>query len=289
MCVRCPYCVARSRYASIVEATSGILASVKRSGTVRRVVYTSSTAAVMGPAPNWADGYEFTEEDWAGAGGVELLKRKWTSGPQTWGSNSRSKEDWGPPGTDNWTIERNAYAKAKVDAELMAYRWGDETHVEVVSCNPCHVLGPLLSPTQLGNGVLWQSRIAAMLKGENGHDGRGDGLWNVVDVRNIAQAQRLMAESTTVSNRSRFNLVATDRSGELSMREMRDTLQSLFPQFDVCGGWEPPETKNRPRAKCTKAIRELGLQTFTATATLKATVDSLLVFGLVNPKLRASM
>ena len=65
----------QSQYSSIVEATSGILASVERAGTVSRVVYTSSTAAVMGPAPNWADGYEFTEDDWAGAGGVELLKQ----------------------------------------------------------------------------------------------------------------------------------------------------------------------------------------------------------------------
>jgi nucleoside-diphosphate-sugar epimerase len=279
----------QSQYSSIVEATSGILASVERAGTVSRVVYTSSTAAVMGPAPNWADGYEFTEDDWAGAGGVELLKDKWTSGPETWGSNSRSREQWGPVGTDNWTIERNAYAKAKVDAELMAYRWGGDTNIDVVSCNPCHVLGPLLSPTQLGNGVLWQSRIADMLEGRDGHEGRGDGLWNIVDVRNIAQAQRLMAESTIATNGSRYNLVATDTSGELSMLDMRDTLQRLFPAIDVCGSWEPPDSRNRPRAKCMRAIRELGLQTYTATATLKATADSLLAFGLVTPKMRASM
>ena len=105
----------------------------------------------------------------------------------------------------------------------------------------------------------------------------------------IADAQRLMAESDVAQNGSRYNLVATDTSGELTMQGMRDTLQRLYPEVAVCGDWDPPPTRNRPRAKCTKAIRELGLQTYTSTATLKATVDSLLAFGLITPKLRAKV
>jgi hypothetical protein len=35
-------------------------------------------------------------------------------------------------------------------------------------------------------------------------------------------------------------------------------------------------------------IRELGLQTYTATATLKATVDSLVEHGIIKPKLRTA-
>jgi hypothetical protein len=33
-----------------------------------------------------------------------------------------------------------------------------------------------------------------MMEGGDGHAGRGDGLWNIVDVRNIAAAQRRMAD-----------------------------------------------------------------------------------------------
>ena len=89
----------------------------------------------------------------------------------------------GPEGTDNWTVDTNAYAKGKLDTELAAYEWGKENSIDVVSCNPCHVLGPLLAPGQLSGGVLWQSRVAAMMEGEDGHAGRGEGLWNVIDVR----------------------------------------------------------------------------------------------------------
>ena len=36
------------------------------------------------------------------------------------------------------------------------------------------------------------------------------------------------------------------------MQQMKDTLQGLFPEVQVCGDWVPPPTRNRPCAKCTK-------------------------------------
>ena len=69
---------------------------------------------------------------------------------------------------------------------------------------------------------------------------------------------------------------------------MEEHLQKLYPEVDVCGGWAPPPTRNSPRAKCTLAIRELGLETFTATSTLKATVDSLVEHEIIEPLLRGA-
>ena len=107
-------------------------------------------------------------------------------------------------------------------------------------------------------------------------------LWNIIDVRDIAQAQRLMATSNVAKNGSRYMLAATDESGELTAQEMRDTLRELYPGVDVCGDWEPPATRDFYHDKCTKAIRELGLKTYPALQTLKDTGDSLVEFGAIE-------
>ena len=108
-------------YTGLFEATQNVLDSIEKAGTVERLVYTSSCAAVMGPAP---PGHEFTEADWAGAGPYETLEEKWKGA---------------------WTIEKNAYAVGKVECEKMTYRWGDEKGVEVITSCPNHVIGPLLA------------------------------------------------------------------------------------------------------------------------------------------------
>ena len=108
-------------YKGLFDATQNVLDSIQKAGTVQRLVYTSSCAAVMGPAP---PGHEFTEDDWAGAGPYETLEEKWKGG---------------------WTIEKNAYAVGKVECEKMTYRWGDENGVEVITSCPNHVIGPLLA------------------------------------------------------------------------------------------------------------------------------------------------
>ena len=87
-------------YKGLFDATQNVLNSIEKAGTVQRLVYTSSCAAVMGPAP---PGHEFTEDDWAGAGDYESLAEKWQGA---------------------WTIEKNAYAVGKVECERMTYAWG---------------------------------------------------------------------------------------------------------------------------------------------------------------------
>ena len=253
-------------YDAIMDGTKGVLASCQKARTVKRVMYTSSCAAVWS---GWrggrdASGHNFTEDDWGGLGSADEL----------------------------WNVEKQAYAKGKVDAEKYGYAWGEETGIDVVSNMPSHALGPLLSKTQ--NNV-WQKRIGQALLGQSGHEppsnwtglafpqvfeGAEPGfLWNVIDVRDIGQAQRLMATSNVSKNGSRYILGATDESGELTAQEMRDTLRALYPGVDVCGDWEPPATPDFWHGKCTKAIRELGLKTHPVLKTLKDTGDSLIEFG----------
>ena len=104
-------------YNSIVDSTRNVLDSIEQSGSVTRLVYTSSGAAIKGPHPK---GHVFTEEDWCGAGGL----------PKKFGKSH--------------TNEKNPYGKGKMDCELMCYEWGREQGIDVMSCIPEHALGPLL-------------------------------------------------------------------------------------------------------------------------------------------------
>jgi len=261
-------------YDGCVTTTKGVLDSCLKAGTVKRVMYTSSCAAVFGLGDGGKDasGHEFTEEDWAGAGPFETLESRWTVTSPKSGKTHKL-----------WNVERQPYAKGKVDAEKYAYAWGEEHGIDVVSNNPCHVLGPILSKTQ--NNV-WQKRIGLMLMGENGHEGRFNEMWNIIDVRDIAESQRLMAISDIAKNGSRYMLVATDESGEMTIQKLFDTLGELFPGVDVAGGWEPPESPDFHHAKCTKAIEELGLMTHDVLETLKDTGDSLIEFGVIEPAMK---
>ncbi len=168
----------------------------------------------------------------------------------------------------------------KVEAERYGYSFGEQHGIDVVSCNPCHVLGPILGKSQ---NTGWQHRIGLMLMGQSGHEGRRNMLWNIIDVRDIAEAQRLMATSSVAKNGSRYMLVATDESGELTVQELIDTLNDLYPDIDVAGDYAPPPTLDEPHAKCTKAIKELGLETHSVLETLKDTGDSLIELGAIEP------
>ena len=265
-------------YEGLLDATGGVLESCRKAGTIKRVVYTSSCAAVMGPGnPDRSADYIYTEDDWAG-GSYESLEERHTS------TNREGKV------VMNWTVERNSYAKGKVDAEKLGYEFGEKHGIDVVSCCPCHVLGPLLGKP---HDTIWQHKIGLFLSGTTDRDPNfspveGPEKWNIIDVRDIAEAQRLMATSDVAQNGSRYMLVATDESGEPSMRMLLDMLGELYPDIDVAGDYDPPDTDARLRARCTKAITELGLKTHEVRDTLKATGDTLIEFGCITPARKSS-
>jgi nucleoside-diphosphate-sugar epimerase len=98
-----------------VVGTRNILAAVAASGTVRRLVYTSSVAAIFHAERE--EGYTWTESDWA----------------------SDSLADLSP------------YAKSKVDTERMVNEAAAASGTwDVVTINPAHIVGPLLFDAQYG-------------------------------------------------------------------------------------------------------------------------------------------
>jgi nucleoside-diphosphate-sugar epimerase len=124
------------------------------------------------------------------------------------------------------------------------------------------------------------------MKGESQMEREKAREWNIIDVRDIAETQRLAAESDAAANGTRYNMVANDEAGELPANQFLDTLQELFPNHNICGGYRPAPTDAGLRARCTKAIQELGLKTHSARDTLRDTGNSLIELGIVPEEVK---
>ena len=243
-----------------------VIDSVKKAGTVKRFVFTSSFAAVGHPRP---EGYVFTEKDWCGDN-LEAYHGRWTE------QNIPKNRDI-------------AYAMAKANAERMIYAEAEQDgRFEAMAILPLHVIGPLMCVNH-DQGWSWQNCIRYMLQGKAYKKSKGGRmLWNNVDVRDVGRAHRLCAESPIAGNGSRYILSANNRSGELFTWELQAKLQELFPAFQDVGGeamqgGKPEEkTYDSPRSYCLLANQELGLTTYTIDATIKATVESYIRLGLLE-------
>ena len=243
-----------------------LLESVRRSSSIKRLIFTSSFAAVGHPRP---EGYIFTENDWCGD------NRELEDG--TWGEASIPK---------NRDI---AYAMAKANTEKLIYRAAKESKsFEAIAILPLHVIGPLMCENH-DQGWSWQNCMKFMAQGKPYKKSKGGRmLWNNVDVRDVAKAHRLAVETEKGENGSRYILAATDRSGELFTWELQQLIQKLFPELEYVGGEEmngdtpTRPTYDSPRSYCTLARDELGLETHHIEETVKATIDSYLTLGLIN-------
>lgn len=259
----------RQIYDGAINGTKNVLNSVKKVGTVKMFVYTSSFSAIHHPMPS---GYIFTEKDWA--------------------SDNRENDP-------NWTSKRidedgeMAYSMAKVETELLVYRFAEiDGRFDAISVCPITVLGPLLSRVHERVGS-WQWFLGRMLAGKP--CGRQwNALWNIIDVRDVGQSQALMIENDICKNSWRYQLSATDESGEIDALQLQAHLQDLFPQINVGG---PPgeihkiiekygKVYQAPLAHCNRAREELGLKTHTIKDTLYETGQTMIDLGLIEPALK---
>ena len=241
-----------------LTATRLLLDSLKKAGTVRRLVYTSSFAAVGHPAP---EGHVYTEDSWADMNQEQR----------------REGSAW-----DMDTVARNrevAYAMTKVETERYVYAEGAAHGFEAFGVCPCHVIGPLLSATHQRPWA-WQTRIGDMLEGY-GHPRM---YWNIVDVRDVAAAQRLIVECPDNANGDRYNLVATDESGLMPQDAVQATLRRLYPSIGIGGNYRDGPSRRGPVAFLEKVVTQLGLEPKSAEEAIRDNADSLLAWGLVQTR-----
>ena len=169
-------------------------------------------------------------------------------------------------------------------------RWWRRTGFDSISVCPIVVLGPLLSKAHELVGS-WQFHLGRTLAG-NVNQRSWRSLWNIVDVRDVGESEALMVESDVCSNGDRYQLCATDESGELNVMELQAHLQKLFPNIDVGGAPDEMEAVlekygavyQAPLAHCDKARKDLGLKTHAVEDTLRETAQTMIDLGLVQPK-----
>merc|ERR1712232_1197633 len=98
---------------------------------------------------------------------------------------------------------------------------------DMVTGNPGDIIGPVLSAHQATE--TWQGKIAGALQGIPVPQEGGGRPWMLVDVRDVAMAEILLAESKSVPCGSRFLLSSGDR---MPPEEIGTRAMELHPEWD---------------------------------------------------------
>ena len=250
-----------------------LIASVDKSGSVTRVVVTSSVAAVMSEADV-----------------TELVRR-----PVLYEdrypdeSNPKRTPERGQGYSMGKVLAERAFSDA---AERSGGRW------DAITCCPGDNVGPIQSAHQKDMGP-WQHLVELMLLGECRQNSLGAYRpWMPVDVRDDADCHIGLLESDQVRNGERYIAWSTET------RKVEDICADIDRLLPELGHDTPPVTDNFPehvraREAELRAIwagcdlrndrirRVTGVQFRPWDESLRDCVESLLAVAGVRPKLRA--
>jgi nucleoside-diphosphate-sugar epimerase len=149
-----------------VNGTKNVLNAASKSGTVKKVVLTSSLASVLGDSKDM------------GEQGVEILNES------HWNTTS--------------SLNHNPYSFSKVEAEKTAWKMGEEQNQwKLVVINPGFVLGPSLTGYSSSESI---KVVTDMLNGKF-KSGAAELYFGMVDVRDVAHAHVLALESESAEGR----------------------------------------------------------------------------------------
>ncbi len=190
--------------AEYVERTCAhIASSIERSGSVRRVVVTSSIAAVISEADI-----------------TELIRRPvLDEDRQPDESNPKRTPERGQGYSIGKVIAQRAFSEAAAASGRF----------EAITCCPGDNIGPILSAHQKDSGP-WQHLIELMLQGKNSlYQGTGPYRpWMTVDVRDDADCHIGLLESASVHNGERFLAWSTDTR---TYEEICASINRLLPEL----------------------------------------------------------
>ena len=261
--------VSQDVYDGGMVGTKNVVDAINASGSVKRLVYTSSMAAVSGAkGATMPKGYEWTETDWA-SDGVE---------------------------PERWNHPRNAYARSKVDTEHFINDAADASdgQWDAITMTPAMICGPILFKAQVGQWIEQIGRLAGGL--EPTWPSRYDMYYNIIDVRDLVGAHRLAAESAVDHKASHGGprYVMHGSGGRSSLRfgtEVADVIRTHFPTFvlgepaTVTSRGEPITIEARALNDCKKAKSVLGATIRPVEETIRDVVESSIELGIIEPKL----
>ncbi|KAI3796456.1 hypothetical protein L1987_39127 [Smallanthus sonchifolius] len=214
-----------------VKGTLNVLKSAAKVQSIKRVVLTSSMSAV-------AFGSRLLESG-------DVVDETWFSDPLV----CEQKKLWNH--------------LSKTLAEDAAVKFAKENGLELVVINPGYVIGPILQPTL----NLTSDGIMSLIK--NGKEVFSDGIYRLVDVRDVATAHILAFENPEANGR--YCLVGkVVRSLEIT--KIADKLYPRLEHSDRCKDGkcvEPPYNVSRAKAE------SLGVNFTPLEVSIKDTVESL--------------
>ena len=261
--------VSQDVYDGGMVGTQNVIDAINASGSVKRIVYTSSMAAVSGAKrATVPKGYEWTETDWA--------------------SDSVDPEHWQGP--------RNSYARSKVDTEHRINRAADASggRWDAITMNPAMICGPILFKAQVGQWIGQIGRLAAGL--EPTWPSKYDMYYNIIDVRDLVKAHRLAAESPVdhkaTHGGNRYVMHGTGgRSAIRFGTELAGIIHDYFPSFElgtpatVNSRGEPITVASNALNDCKKAKEVLGATIRPVEDTIRAVVETSVELGIIEPRL----
>jgi nucleoside-diphosphate-sugar epimerase len=248
-----------------------IIDSVNRSGSVNRVVVTSSIAAVI------------SEQDMQ-----ELVRR-----PVLF--EGRYPDEQNPNRT---TARGQGYSIGKVIAERA---FSDAAHAsgrwDAITCCPGDNVGPILARHQKERGP-WQHHIETMLLGRYSQNIVGAYRpWYTVDVRDVAEAHIRMLERDGLKNGERFIAWSTETR---NVEDVCASIDRLLPELGFAGATlvDPLPDKVKAREAQFRAIwggcelrndrikDALGMEFRSLDESIRDCVESLITLGGVQPVLK---
>lgn len=246
-----------------------IIASVDRSGTVTRVIVTSSIAAVMSEAD------------------IQELVRRPVLYEDRYPDEQNPKRT--PEKGQGYSMGKVIAQRAFSDAAEHSGNW------DAITCCPADNVGPIQSAHQKDMGP-WQHNIEMMLLGEYFQTGAYR-PWMTVDVRDDAECHIGLLESVHVRNGERYIAWSTDTA---KVEDICASIDRLLPEL----GHDTPEvTDSFPdRIKAREAelraiwagceLRNDRMRSVTSVTfrpfdeSLRDCVESLLAVAKVQPKLK---
>lgn len=239
-----------------VNGTVGILKSIQKNApSVKRVIITSSFAAMYDPNHGWWKEHTYTENDWCPVTGEESLENP-----------------------------TNTYRASKTFAEKAAWQFvqQEKPGFSLTVCNPPLVLGPVIHHlADLSTINTSMGRIKRLVTGEAKEDVgvTGNSLW--VDVRDIAPAHVLALETPEAAGQ-RFFIVA----GKFSNKQISELIGEKYPKLTPglpqgsalkSGDFpEPGNTDSFYKVDNTKSKKILGLDYRDFESCIVDSVNSLL-------------